>query len=248
MTWPLATRAVRGPKAATARTEAMRVLRSNLLVAVGHLDHPVVVVTSANRAEGKTTTCEGLAASLASAGRRVVLVDLDLRHPELHERLGVADQTGVVDVLAGRQPLAGAIQRIDGRGLWFLPAGTGAANATDLLNTPSLAGLLERVAAQADIVLVDSAPVLPVADTLVVAREAAGALLVVEAGRTSGDDVRAAREALERAGARVLGVALNKLDAREVRLGHGDGDGGAGLNGAGMLPTSWAPDWAPPPG
>lgn len=245
MSWPLTSRAVRGPKATEARTEAMRVLRSNLLVAVADLDHPVVVVTSANPAEGKTATCVGLARSLAVAGRRVVLVDLDLRHPELHERLGVPNDVGVVDVVTGSRTLADVVRHVEGQGFYVVPAGPSVPNATELLGTDATSQLLDTVASQADIVLVDSAPVLPVADTLVVARKATGALLVVEAGRTSQSDVLGAREALERAEVRVLGVALNKLDAREVRLGYGGG-GAPDLNGSSGIPTSWAPSWAAP--
>jgi capsular exopolysaccharide synthesis family protein len=246
-------RAVRTSRAAEARTEALRVLRSNLLVAVADLDHPVVVVTSANPGEGKTATCAGLAASLAAAGRKVVAVDLDLRHPELHLRLGANNEVGVVDVVADRCPLAEAIQLVEvgpdqgagGHGFYFLAAGHSIANPTELLGVPTMGRLLGSMASQADLVLVDTAPVLPVADTLVVARMAAGALLVVEAGRTSDADVRAAGDALARNDVRVLGVALNKLDAREVRLGYGDaGATVAGLDGADRTGAPWARDWA----
>jgi len=248
-------RAVRGPNAEAARTEALRLLRSSLLVALSDLDHPVVVVTSANPAEGKTVICAGLAHSFASAGYKVVLVDLDLRHPELHQRLGAPNQVGVVDVVARGRPLADAIQLFEltpgeesaGQGFYFLPAGQSIANSTELLGTPTMARLLANLASQADLVLVDSAPVLPVADTLVVGRMVAGALLVVEAGRTPEADVRAAHEALARSAVRVLGVALNKLDARELRLGYGDGgDVVADLNGAGAGRTNapWATGWA----
>ena len=252
---------MRGAKAVEARTEGLRVLRSNLLVAVADLDHPVVVVTSANRGEGKTATCAGLARSLAVAGRRVVVVDLDLRDPGLHERFGVDNQVGVVDVLTTGHPLAEAMQlveppqagRTDRQGFWFLASGPSVDNPTELLGSPATAELLDTLAAQADIVLLDAAPVLPVADTLVVARLATGALLVVEAGRTPAPDAQAARAALERSGVLVLGVVLNKLDAREVRLGYGGGGlrdplgevhevDGAGPTGA----LRW-PAWADPP-
>jgi len=226
-------RPVRGPRAAEASTEALRVLRNNLLVAVADVEHPVVVVTSAKPLEGKTAVTAGLARSLASTGRRVVVVDLDLRRPQLHERLGAANQIGVVDVVALRAPLADALQVIEpppgdragGKGLSFLGSGQPVANPTELLGTPALAQLVESIASQADIVLVDSAPVLPVADTLVMAKLATGVVLVVEAGRTSEKDIRAGHVALTRNGVRVIGVALNKLDAREVQLGYGRGGG-----------------------
>lgn len=239
---------MRGRRATDVRTEALRVLRSNLLVAVDGLDHPVVVVTSAQAGEGKTATAAGLAESLAAAGSRVVLVDLDLRHPELHERIGATNDNGVADVVAGRCRLAEAVQAVAGAdgtgspGFWFLAAGPAVANPTEVLGSPAMRRALANLAASADIVIADAAPVLPVADTLVVARMAAGALLVVEAGRTSETDVTAARDALVRSDVRILGVALNKLDAREVRLGYGEG-GGAHLDGGAGAGPPWDPRW-----
>lgn len=238
-------RAVRRPRSAAAGTEALRGLRSNLLVAVAELDHPVVMVTSARPAEGKTAICAGLARSLAAAGTRVVLVDLDLRRPDLHERLGATDRVGVVEVIGGQHGLAEAIQFVE-PGFYFLAAGRTAANAPELLGTPAMAELLESTAAQADIVLVDTAPVLPVADTLVVARLATGAVLVVEAGRTSETDVQSALDALARSGVQLLGVALNKLDAREVRLGYGSGAWAEANHDAGPMGARWVAGWAQP--
>jgi len=233
----------------------MRVLRSNVLVAVEGAEHPVVVVTSARRGEGKTATCAGLARSLASAGRRVVLLDLDLRQPALHHRLGISNEVGAVDVLASSRPLGEALRFVapvaGGRGFYVLPAGQAVSNPTELLATPTAAGLLESVAARADVVIVDTPPVLLVADTLVVARRATGALLVVEAGRTPETEVRSACEALERNEVRVLGIALNKLDAREVRLGYGGDDGAAPAPLADTDGTDggpWAGGWAEPAG
>lgn len=228
----------------------MRVLRANLLVAVEDAEQPVVVVTSAKPGEGKTTTCESLARSLAGSGKRVVVVDLDLRQPDLHRRMGLANEVGAVDVLSGRHPVGEAIRFVaptaGGRGFYFLAAGPGVANPTELLGTKAAASLLSCLAARADIVLVDTPPVLPVADTLVVARRAAGALLVVEAAHTSQTDVRAACDALTRNGVRVLGVALNKLDAREVRLGYGNRAGAAParLDGTDGDAGPWAAGWA----
>lgn len=247
-------RAVRGPRATEVRTEAIRVLRSNLLVAVEDVEHPVVVVTSAKPGEGKTTTCDSLARSLADSGKRVVVVDLDLRQPDLHQRLGTANEVGAVDVLTSHLQLAEVLHFVapttGGRGFYFLAAGPRVTNPTELLGTAAAARLLTCLAAEADIVLVDSPPVLPVADTLVVARRAAGVLLVVEAGRTSLTDVRAACDALERNGVRVLGVALNKLDAREVGLGYGDRAGAvpARLCGADGDAGPWAAAWSDPEG
>lgn len=212
-------RTIRGEMGTIARTEALRSLRSSLLVAVADLDRPVVTVTSARRAEGRTSVCAGLAESLVSAGHKVALIDLDLRHPQLHQRLGATGTRGVVDVLAGACPLGDAIKVVSG--FAFLGAGQTTTSPTEVLGDPALGRLLRELAADVDIVLVDSAPVLAVADTLVLARVTSGAVLVVEAGSTPETAILAARDALTRAQVHLFGVALNKIDGREWPRGDG---------------------------
>src|ERR1700741_1190540 len=113
------------------REEAFRVLRSNLSVVLSALNRAIVVVTSAQPGEGKTSITANLARSMAAAGRRVVLVDFDLRHPDLHNRMDTTNDIGVTNVLLHRLPLEQALQFIptggrigqDERGVYFLPTG-----------------------------------------------------------------------------------------------------------------------------
>jgi capsular exopolysaccharide synthesis family protein len=215
------------------RDEAFRVLRSNLLVAIDDLANPVVVITSALAGEGKTSTSVMLARSLAIAGPRVVLVDLDLRRPDAHRLLGADNVPGCADVLHDRRDISECLQFLappkgspSASGLYFLPAGTPAANPAELLGTPRTARLLDALAKEADIVLLDSPPVLPVADTLVIGRLAAGAVLVVESRRTPVQVVNRAKSALTRNQTRILGVVLNQLrpgdDDASYEFGYGD--------------------------
>jgi capsular exopolysaccharide synthesis family protein len=230
-----------GGRRARSRTtrEAFRVLRSNLLVAISDLDNPIVVVTSAFEREGKTSTCVNLAESLAAAGPRVVVVDLDLRSPQSHRMLGVHNDAGVSDVLLDRRPLDECMQYVQVpvadssrvAGMYFLGAGPHIGNPTELLATPRTGRMLEVLSTQADIVLLDTPPVLPVADTLVIGRLAAGAVLVVEAQRTPAPAARRAKDALTRNQTRLLGVVLNQFQAKyanEVADGYGYGFGGDG--------------------
>lgn len=208
------------------RDEAFRILRSNVLVALSDLANPVVVVTSTQSGEGKTSTCAILARSLAESGKRVVLVDVDLRKPEAHQLLQAHNEVGLVDVLTRRVELGDCLQFVpvgDGRGLYFLAAGSRAENPTELLGTRQTAELLNLLALQADVVLLDTPPVLPVADTLVIGRLAAGAILVVEAGRTPVPSVLQTKAALTRNQTRLLGVVLNRCDVRDSILGYGYG-------------------------
>lgn len=206
------------------RDESFRILRSNVLVALSELANPIVVVTSTQAGEGKTATCATLARSLAESGKRVVLVDVDLRKPDAHRLVNAHNEVGVVDVLTRRADLADCLQFIsvgDGRGMYFLAAGSRAENPTELLGTAQTADLLDLLAAQADVVLLDTPPVLPVADTLVIGRLAAGAILVVEAGRTPVPSVLQTKGALTRNQTRLLGVVLNRCETRDSLVGYG---------------------------
>lgn len=214
------------------RDEAFRVLRSNLLVAIDDLANPIVLITSATQGEGKTSTCVALARSLALAGLRVVLVDLDLRHPDAYRHLGADNTPGCVEVLLDQRSVEECLQYLPppkdtpaANGLYFLPAGAGATDPSELLGSSRTARLLEALASQADIVLIDTPPVLPVADTLVIGRLAAGAVLVVEARATPVPLVNRMKSALTRNQTRILGVVLNRLRASDDDAGHEFGYG-----------------------
>lgn len=202
------------------RDEVFRILRSNLLVALSEMERPMVVVTSALPDEGKTSICANLALSLAEAGLRVVAADVDLRHPNLHAWLGVHNEVGLSDVLLERCELDDALQFVSagrpGRGLYVLPTGPGVNDPTELLGSQRTSRLLGSLAEQADLLLLDAPPVLPVADALVIGRIATGAILVVESRRTPATLVQQAKNALIRNQTRLLGVVLNKMQPRDL--------------------------------
>jgi capsular exopolysaccharide synthesis family protein len=209
--------------------ESFRVLRSNLTVAISDLAEPTVIVTSAEAEEGKTLVCTNLAMSFAVAGQRVVLVDLDLRHPNAHKLIGAHNEFGVTDVLLGRRTLEDCLQYVElpglGRGgstgMYFLATGNPVANPAELLGMSRTARMLDGLARQADLVLLDTPPVLPVADTLVIGRMAAGALLVLETKRTTFDAIAKSKDLLIRNQTRLLGVVLNKFQDYEGPRSYG---------------------------
>lgn len=238
------------------RSEAFRVIRSNLSVALADLERPSVIITSAYSGEGKTSTSAHLARSMASSGRRVVLVDLDLRHPDVHRWFGAHNEYGVSDVLLGERRLEDAIQFIEiggGRrgntGLYLVSPGRTVPDPTELLGSKRTALMLEELVQQADVVLIDTPPVLAVADTLVIGRMAAGAVLVAEVRRTPAMAVQRAKDALTRNQTRLLGLILNKFQARDVpdiEFGYGysygdEPEDGAGAAGNGGRPTRREP-------
>jgi capsular exopolysaccharide synthesis family protein len=206
----------------TAR-EAFRVMRSNLLVAITGLERPSVAVTSAMPGEGKTSTCVGIAQSLAAAGLRVVLADFDLRSPDSHRVLGTTAQHGVSDVLLGGRRLVECLQELTFTSIEpvrpsieFLPAGQPVANPSELLTSSRTTELISRMTMRADVVLIDAPPVLAVADTIEIGRSVGGVVLVVEAAQTTLPSVTRARDALARGGVNLMGVVLNRFDAKHA--------------------------------
>lgn len=209
-------------------------LRTNLEIALLELDPPTVIITSPHAREGKTATCAQLARSFAEAGRRVLAVDLDLRHADLHTWFGLDNERGASDVLGEHCRLEDALRFVEVpsvagepvHAMYVLTAGTRVANPTELLGTDRMERLLTALAVQSDLVLIDTPPVLPVADTLVIARIASGALLIVD-DDTSLDAARAVKEALVRNQVRMLGVVLNRFELRKG-AGYGYGDAADG--------------------
>jgi capsular exopolysaccharide synthesis family protein len=209
--------------------EAYRVVRTSLSVAMQELERPTVAITSARSGEGKTVTATNMARSMALSGRHVVLVDFDMRNPDAHRHVGGHNEFGATDVLLDRSPLADCLQYIEvGEGpranrarMYLLSAGPRVSNPTELLGTRRAARLLETLVEQADVVLIDTPPVLEVADTLVLGRMVGGAVLVVEARQTQVTAVAQAKDALIRSQTRLLGVVVNKFQARDAALSYG---------------------------
>ena len=204
----------------TAFEESFRVLRSSLEVVLNEIEHPIVMLTSSKANEGKTVVCAKLALSFVQAGRRVVAVDLDLRNPSAHRMLQTHNEYGMSDVLLGNRSLQDSLQHLqvrDGsdniRSLYFIGTGPAVQNPAELLGSGRTARTLDGLAKEADIVLIDTPPVLPVADSLVIGRYASGAILVVESRETAFQLVQQSKDLLIRNQTRLLGVIMNKFEA-----------------------------------
>ncbi|MET9567665.1 polysaccharide biosynthesis tyrosine autokinase [Streptomyces virginiae] len=190
------------------RAEAFRKLRTNLQFS--QVDDPprIIVVTSSVPGEGKTSTAVNLALSLAEAGVSTCLVDGDLRRPSVASTFGLVQDAGLTTVLIGQARIEDVMQQVGG-GLSVLASGAVPPNPTVLLASARMEAVLRDLADTYEVVIVDSAPLLPVADTVGLAPLAHGALLVVRAAKTSREQVHTAAESLDRVGVRVLGTVLN---------------------------------------
>jgi capsular exopolysaccharide family len=190
------------------RAEAFRKLRANLQFS--QVDDPprIIVVTSSVPGEGKTNTAANLALSLAEAGVSTCLVDADLRRPCMAPAFGLVQDAGLTTVLIGQAHIKDVMQQAGGR-LSVLASGAVPPNPTELLASARMKEVLRELADTYEVVIVDTAPLLPVADTVGLASLAQGALLVVRAARTSRDQVRTAAESLDRVGVRVLGTVFS---------------------------------------
>jgi capsular exopolysaccharide synthesis family protein len=189
------------------RAEAIRRLRTNLQFI--DVDGPVrtVVLTSAGPAEGKSTTVCNLAIVLAETGRKVLLVDADLRRPSLADYFGLEGAVGLTNVLVGQAKLDSALQTWGS--ITVLPSGTIPPNPSELLGSRNMTELMKKLQERFDAVIVDAPPLLPVTDAAVLASIVDGTVLVARAGRTTAAQLKVATEALRSVGARILGCVLN---------------------------------------
>ncbi|MGP6176009.1 polysaccharide biosynthesis tyrosine autokinase [Microbacterium sp. A196] len=212
------------------RSEAFRSLRTNLQFLEMDGGH-TFVITSSIPSEGKSTTTINLALALADTGKRVALLDTDLRKPKVAEYLGIEGGTGLTDVLIGRARVADVLLPWGGRSLYVLPAGKIPPNPSELLGSERMHKLLDALGKEFDVVLCDAPPLLPVTDAAVLSRATSGAIMVVAAGRTTNHQLEGALEALETVGSKVAGVVMTMVPTKGAdayTYGYGYGYGGYG--------------------
>jgi polysaccharide biosynthesis transport protein len=205
--------------------EAYRSLRTSIQFSRQERQLRSLVVTSPAAAEGKTATLANLGIVFAQAGERVVLVSCDLRRPRLEEFFGITARGGMTTVLLGEQSLDEVLQQPDGQqGLWVLPAGPVPHNPAELLSGATAQRIFDALRNRFDLVLIDSPPLLPVTDAVVLARQTDATLLVVAVGQTRRADLKRATEKLAQVNAGILGMVLNQV-TKESGYGYGYGYG-----------------------
>lgn len=193
--------------------EAYRAIRTALLLSKAGDAPRTMLVTSAQSGEGKTTSAVNLVASLASSGAKVVLVDADIRRPAVHKHFGLQnDGPGLVEILTGQRSFEEIAIRDPIKRVTVLTAGSSPPNPAELLGSAEMLSFIEMLASKFDYVVIDSPPVLPVTDSVVLSRLVEGVVFVVGSGVTPRKVVADAVNRLHAVGAHVLGSILNNVD------------------------------------
>jgi capsular exopolysaccharide synthesis family protein len=193
--------------------ESYRMLRTNLDFSQSGDSGRAVLIASCSRGEGKSTTAGNLALALSQTGRRVVLVDADMRNPSLHTLFNIDNAMGLSVLLHTEGAILDPIHDLQSVSdtLRILPCGPIPSNPAELLASRRFEYALDQLRADADFIIVDSPPILEVTDASAIAARVGGTILVAEAYRTRRRDLRQALQTLSQVNANVLGVVLNKM-------------------------------------
>ncbi len=190
-------------------SEAYRSLRTALLLSTAR-ELKVVAVTSATAGEGKSATSINLAVVMAQLGRRVLIIDADLRKPRLHEVLKVSNRFGLVNYLTHSSDFDSIVQRTEIPQLFVASSGPMPPNPSELLASDRMRELVQMVRSRFDFVVIDTPPALPVTDATLVGALVDGVVLCLRAGKVTRDEARACRDRLRLNDVKILGVVLNR--------------------------------------
>jgi capsular exopolysaccharide synthesis family protein len=198
--------------------ESFRTLRTNLLFSSAVQSMREVIVTSSAPSEGKSTTAANLAVAFAQQGQRVLLVDCDLRRPQVHLVFGFPQSPGLTTALMGGASPAELAHGTTVENLAVLTAGPTPPNPAELLGGARMRDLLDKLAQSYELIILDTPPVLVASDAAILSRHAGGTLLVVRAGKTPAAALRDALQQLANVGTRVIGTVLNDPDGAVARF------------------------------
>ncbi|NMO95705.1 CpsD/CapB family tyrosine-protein kinase [Paenibacillus lemnae] len=197
------------PKSSIA--EAYRLLRTKIQFSFKDQESKTVMVTSSQAGEGKTTTISNLAIAYAQEGKKVLLIDADLRKPSLHRIFSQMNHQGLSTLLEGYTSVQDAIQSTDFDHLYLLPSGPVPANPSELIDSAAMEELMELLKEQYDVILVDTPSVLSVSDAVIVSSLCDGVIMVAASGKVRKEHLKKAREQLDHVQAKMLGVVLNRV-------------------------------------
>ena len=199
-------------------SEAYRSLRTALLLSSAD-ELRVVGMTSAEPSEGKTTTTTNLGVVMAQLGRRVLIIDADLRRPRMHKVFQVSNRLGLVNYLTAQVEMEKLFSQTEVPNLWVCPSGPIPPNPSELLASERMREFLSQIRSRFDFVLIDTPPALPVADAVILGPLVDGLVVCARAGVLTRDDAKLCRERLSYADLRIFGTVLNRYRRRQQRYG-----------------------------
>ena len=201
--------------------EAYRVIRTGIQFAQAGKELQTIALTSCTPNEGKSTTIANLAVVLTQAGKSVLLIDCDMRNPTVHKNFNLSNKIGLSNCISMGTALSDAVQKTSIEGLYALTGGVIPPNPSELLGSERMKNLLQRAKEQYDYVLIDTPPVMPVTDALIVSRFVDGMILVIASAEVKVEMARDVKNQLVNAGANILGVVLNKVRSEHHGYGYG---------------------------
>jgi succinoglycan biosynthesis transport protein ExoP len=216
--------------------EAYRAIRTNIEFLRRNQDFRVILVTSGYSGDGKSVSASNLAVSLAQAGRRILLVDGDLRKPCQHEIHGLTNNRGLTHILRGLLPVHQVVQRTAVENLELIAAGPEVPNPAELLTSSTFNEFLEEARRSYEIVIIDSSPLLVVTDAAIIGGSVDGVVLIARTGALRHNDAQQVVEMLRVLGTRILGTIVNRIT--QDREGYGYGSEAYGIGMARRKPPS----------
>ena len=201
-------------------SEAYRSIRTSILLSSSEKPPRKISVTSANPAEGKTTTVINTAIALSQTGAQVLIIDADMRKPRIHKIFNHENGTGLANFLSGHGNLESIVKKSEVPNLFYIPAGPIPPNPSELLGSNLFKNMLETLEARFDHILIDSPPVLGFADAVILSSSVNGVILTVLGGKTPRETLRRAKEVLQQSHTRILGVVINRVDIRRSDYGY----------------------------
>ncbi|RHW42805.1 polysaccharide biosynthesis tyrosine autokinase [Neobacillus notoginsengisoli] len=200
--------------AATAPTctiaEQYRTIRTNYLSSIDCKNARTIMITSANGQEGKSTVAANFAISLAQQGKKVLLIDANLRNPILDFSFKVKNSIGLSNLLNGRVRFEDTIADTGIQGVDLLPSGPIPLNPAELLGSPNMESLILKSTGLYDVVLLDTFSILEVSDAKILANQCDGLIIVIQSGKTKSDDIMKVKKQLKHSKAKCLGIILNE--------------------------------------
>lgn len=192
-------------------SEAYKILRTNIQFSNLDTDIQTIMVTSAAMGEGKSTTSANLAVAYAQAGKKVLIIDADLRKPTQHHIFRVSNRIGLTSVLSHQGPLGSALLDTTVEQLSIIPSGPIPPNPSEILASKRMSSMLDDLKSQFDIIIIDTPPTLAVTDAQIIAAQSDGVLMVVDAGKVKKEASARAKAGLDMVGTKLLGVVLNNI-------------------------------------